>query len=187
MRGDVYTLILNAVKPLALEKFGMYQAVHEYLISLVKDVIAKHGVDYAITQEYMWYAQRLWYLTQHYKGEALQIEADATFLYYFYRGRNEQILREIANRLGIKISSWDTLLGRLGMSEEAIYRGTKRALQETLHGIEVNPANTFYEYDPNTGLLVRIVQEDAITGKKKIIRLVYDQEGRLVSAYEEWE
>jgi len=186
MRGDVYAMILAAVKDIALEKMQYYQVVHEYLIDLVKRIVGRYGIEPHLVHEYMWYAQHLWYLTQRYRSQALQIEADACFLFYYYRGRNEQVLRDIAAALGIKISSWDVLLGRLGMSAEMVYSGTKKALQETLHGVEVNPTDTQITYDPSTGLPTEILVTDRITGKAKRITIEYDAAGNPVRIIEEW-
>lgn len=185
VKGDVYAMILEDVKPLALERFAPYQVTHEWLISLVKNIIGKYGFDHQITQEYMWYAQRLWYLTQRYRSKALQLESDAIFVYYVYRGRSETILREIASALGIKISSWDNIYRRLGMSEEIIYRGTKRALKETLERVATDTTDVDITYDAE-GRIKEITKYDKVTGTKKKITLEYDAEGRLIKKIEEW-
>jgi len=187
--GATYAQMLEKVKPIALERFASYQPVHRYLIDLVRDVINSFGVDYGVMQEYMWYVQKLWYLTQRYSAKTLQIEADSVFLYYVYRGRNENILRAIAGRLGINISSWDDILSRLGvgapLSEDVVYRGTKKALQETLERVETDLTDAEFTYDANDNL-VGIVKTDKVTGKKKKITLEYDAEGRLVKKTEEY-
>jgi len=113
VKGDIYAQIMKDVKPLALERFARYQPIHTYLIDVVRNVINQIGVGYEVTQEYMWYAQGLWYLIHRYRSKALQIEADARFLYFIYRGMNEEVLRTIAKVLGIKISSWEVILERL--------------------------------------------------------------------------
>lgn len=116
VKGDVYAIQLETVKPLVRDRVLEYQVTHEYLIRLVRDVLAKYGKDFQIMQEYMWYASKLWRLTQVYKSSALQLEADAWFMYYLIRGRDEQILREIASRLGINISDIKTILLRVGVT-----------------------------------------------------------------------
>jgi len=115
VRGDVYAVQLEAVKPLARPRVAAYQAVHEQLISLVKEVLTGLRIDVSLVQEYMWYAEKLWKLTQTYRDRALQLEADAVFLWYLARGRNEAALRAIAQLLGIKLSSLEDLFERLGV------------------------------------------------------------------------
>jgi len=186
LEPDTYAVYLTQVKDMARDKFLRYQAVHEYLIKIVKDVVSKHPEETARQHAYMWFAQGLWYCTQRYSDAALQREADALFLYYLALGLREYVLREVACRLGVKISDWSTLLERIGMSEDVIYRGTKRALAETLHGVDVNVTDATYEYDPATGNLTKIVIKDKVTGRTKVIHLEYDAEGNLIHKWEEW-
>jgi len=185
MSPAIVATYLESVKPMALERVQWYQAIHEHIISLVKDVLANYPYEAQIAQEYVWYASELWQLTQKYTSVALIIEADAVFLKYKYRGRNEDALREIARRLGIEISDWETILSRLGMSEEMVYRGTKKALQETLERVETDVTDAKFTYDEQ-GNLVQIIKTDKVTGRRKKITLEYDIEGNLVKKVEEW-
>jgi hypothetical protein len=104
VKGDIYAQQLEAVKPLALPAVASYQATHEYLISVVKGVLSALGTEQSLVQEYMWYAEKMWKYTQQYGGSALQKQADALYLWYLARGRNDVALRAIAQSLGIKIS-----------------------------------------------------------------------------------
>jgi len=190
VRGDVYAEIMKTVKPIALERFSRYQPIHDYLINVVRSVINQYGIDYGIMQEYVWYAQGLWYLTQKYRSKALQVEADATFCYYVFRGRDESILRAIAKRLGIEISDWNTILMRVGirvvpLTEEVVYRGTKRALVETLERVETDLTDIEITYDAENRP-IEIIKTDKVTGKKKKITLEYDAVGNLIKKTEEW-
>ena len=190
VRGDVYAEIMKTVKPIALERFSRYQPIHDYLINVVRNVINQYGIDYGIMQEYVWYAQGLWYLTQKYRSKALQVEADATFCYYVFRGRDESILRAIAKRLGIEISDWNTILMRVGirvvpLTEEVVYRGTKRALVETLERVETDLTDIEITYDAENRP-IEIIKTDKVTGKKKKITLEYDAVGNLIKKTEEW-
>jgi len=115
VKGDVYATQLKAVKPVVLDRVAHYQVIHEYLISLVRNIVGQYGVEGALVQEYMWYAQKLWKFTQMYRSNALQIQADALFLWYLARGRNEVVLRAIAKALGIKISSTEVIFERVGL------------------------------------------------------------------------
>ncbi|MEM2260006.1 MAG: hypothetical protein QXY65_02950 [Candidatus Methanomethylicaceae archaeon] len=110
MSGDIYATQLPVVKKLALDKVANYQVIQENLISIVKDIVNKYGVEYAKTQEYMWYAEKLWKFTQTYKGNALQNQSDALYLWYLARGLNDAILRSIALALGIKLNSLEYIL-----------------------------------------------------------------------------
>jgi len=115
VKGDIYATQLKAVKPIVLDRVAGYQATHEYLISLVRNVVGQYGTEGALVHEYMWYAQKLWKLTQTYKSNALQLQADALFLWYLARGRDELILRTIARTLGIKVSDTEVIFERIGL------------------------------------------------------------------------
>jgi len=110
MKGDIYEIQLEAVKPLALPIVGSYQATHELLISRVKEILSRLNSEPSLLQEYMWYAEKMWKLTQRYGSDALQKEADALYLWYLARGRNDIALRMIAQALGIKISSLEHIV-----------------------------------------------------------------------------
>jgi hypothetical protein len=117
MRGDVYETILESVKPLALQKVGSYQAIHEHLIDIVKDAVSRSysqsDQEKSMIHEYMWFGSKLWRLSQTYDGQALQNEADALFMWYVTRGRDPYILRTIAQALNIKISPTDEIVQRI--------------------------------------------------------------------------
>lgn len=113
MRPDIYATYLESTKPLALPKIAGYQVTHEYLISIVKKALSNKPTESSIMQEYMWYAQKLWKLTQTYRSEALQRQADALYLYYIFRGMDDISLRTIAQALGIKISPLELIVERV--------------------------------------------------------------------------
>jgi len=190
MNGKVYSIYLQNVKPLALRKFTEYQIVHEELIKIVKETLSKYPQEISREHSYMWYIQGIWYVIQRYTDEARQKEVDALYMYWLLLGLNDEILRELAMRLGVKISSIETILGKvgvsLGVSVDTIYQGTKKALQETLHGVDVNPIDVTYSYDPTTGNISEITIIDKITKRKKTIKLYYDSEGRLIRKVEFW-
>lgn len=185
MEPTTYATYLSRTKDLAFRDFLEYQVIHEQIIRLVREVTSKYGQDYGITQGYMWFAQGIWSAKQRFTSETLQKKADAIFLYWYIIGLKEELMREIALKLGVKISDWDKLLGRVGMSEELIYRGTKRALQETLERVETDLTDAEFYYDAN-GNLIRIVKYDKITGRRKEIKLTYDAQGNLIKKEEEW-
>jgi hypothetical protein len=113
VKGDIYAQQLEAVKPLALPAVAGYQATHEHLISVVKGVLAALGTEQSLLQEYMWYAEKLWKYTQQYGGDALQRQADALYLWYLARGRNDVALRAVAQSLGVKISPLEEIVERV--------------------------------------------------------------------------
>ena len=118
LNPDVVAEHLRNVKAKAREYVMSYQATHEYLIATVKEIIARYGKDYGILQEYMWYAEKMWRLVMQYKREALQREADALYLWYRARGRDDTLLREIAHALGVRISPILEILERVGVKIE---------------------------------------------------------------------
>jgi len=122
MNPEIYSEYLKATKPLAIPKVAKYQATHEYLISMVKSILGNYPEEFFILQEYMWYAQKMWKLVQSYSSEALKKEANALFLWYLAKGRNEMVLRGIARALGINIEDTDIIVGRITM--KVIAKGT---------------------------------------------------------------
>jgi len=185
MNAQVYQIYLEKTKPIALKDVATYQVAHEDLVRTVKLTLMSYGSEYSRTYGYLSFAEKIWHAKQRFTSKTLQLEADAQFLYWLYLGYNENILREIAKKLGVEISDWNILLERIGLSEEVIYRGTKRALAETLHGIEVNIAEKTIEYDEE-GNPVKIIAVDKVTGKTKITHIEYDAEGNPVKIWEEW-
>jgi hypothetical protein len=115
MDPSIYATYLEKTKPLALPKVASYQITHEYIISTVKSALQSYPSEIPIMQEYMWYAEKMWKISQKYKSTALQNEADALFLYYLARGRLENALRTIALAFNIKISSSDIIFERIGV------------------------------------------------------------------------
>lgn len=140
--GDTYSRQLALVKPLARDKIATYQVIHEQLIDTVKRLTGTYG-EFHLTQEYMWYAQKLWKLTQTYRSNALQKQADALFLWFLAKGLSEITLRSIARSLGIDISSTTEIINRITMpiiaegtlvadgSEQTVLEYTETA---TIHG-----------------------------------------------------
>jgi len=127
---EVYSANFTKVKELAINKVMQYQTTHENLISMVKSIVAKFGCEGAKVHEYVWFAQKLWKLTQTYSLKALQKEADALYLFYRLKGDEDVILRGIAQSLGIKISSIEDILKNIAVEVgvpsmlEIIARGT---------------------------------------------------------------
>jgi len=171
-------------KDLAFDKVLEYQTIHELLIKIVKETINKYPSEVARQHEYVWYAQGIWYSITKFSGKARQIMIDAHYTYYRFLGLNDGALREIAQRLGVKISDMSNIWGRLGLTEEVIYKGVKKALAETLNDVAVNPTITNIEYDPSTGLPVKITVLDKITGKTKTYTITYDEYGNPIKVEE---
>jgi hypothetical protein len=110
MSGEIYATLLPPLKELAMPKITGYQATHETLIANVKSALSNFPSETPLLQEYMWYAEKLWKFTQHYGSQALQKEADALYLWYLARGRNDITLRMVARALGIKISALEDIV-----------------------------------------------------------------------------
>jgi len=115
MNPEVYREYLLATKPRALEKVAKYQSSFQTILTNVKGVIVQLEENPSLTQEYMWYAEKLWKYTQTYSSQGLQLQADALFLWYLARGLREDVLRAIARTLGIKISDTEIIMERLGV------------------------------------------------------------------------
>jgi hypothetical protein len=96
-----------------MPRVASYQATHETLISTVKNVLSQFPSEAPILQEYMWYAEKLWKLTQQYRSQALQSQADALYLWYLARGRNDLALRVTAKTLGISISPIEEIMDKI--------------------------------------------------------------------------
>jgi hypothetical protein len=113
MSGEIYATLLPPLKELAMPKITGYQATHETLIANVKSALSNFPSETPILQEYMWYAEKLWKFTQHYGSQALQNEADALYIWYLARGRNDVALRVVAKSLGINISPIEDIMDKI--------------------------------------------------------------------------
>jgi hypothetical protein len=109
MDGDIYARTLQKLKPLAREGEATYQAEFDRLLAIVKRVL-EGSTEFYNAQAYMWYAEKLWSLTQRFSGPALQKEADALYLWHLARGRDDIALRAIAKALGVNISPLETII-----------------------------------------------------------------------------
>jgi hypothetical protein len=182
MRGDVYGTILESVKPLALQKVGSYQAIHEHLIDLVKDAISRSysqsDQEKSMIHEYMWFGSKLWRLSQTYDGQALQNEADALFMWYVTRGRDPYILRTIAQALNVKISPTDEIVQRILARPYVSVVAEGRA---TMDGTE----KVLSEYTGPTSFITGyidlspMVDGDTVT-ISEYVKIRYDGEYRLI-------
>jgi hypothetical protein len=112
MKGDIYKIQLEAVKDRALRRVAAYQSMHEQLIATVKRIVAGSPEPFLV-QEYMWFAEKMLKLLITYNDDALQKEADALYLWYLARGRNDVTLRMVAQSLGIKISPLEHIAERV--------------------------------------------------------------------------
>jgi len=141
-----YSIYLEHTKPIALRFFTEYQAIHEYLIKLVKDVLGKYPDESSKQHAYMWYAQGIWYCTQRYKAKALRNEVNALFVYWYMLGLQEEPMREIAKKLGIKIDEWDYILDPIAMPVSVVVKKTidelltERGVYDVLERSEYIPA-----------------------------------------------
>jgi len=109
MDGDIYARTLQKLKPLAKEGEATYQAEFDRLLAIVKRIL-EGTPEHSSVQAYMWYAEKLWSLTQRFSGPALQKEADALYLWHLARGRDDVALRAIARALGVEISPLEDII-----------------------------------------------------------------------------
>jgi hypothetical protein len=109
MDPEIYSYTLPKTKQIGGPYEMHYQTVFENLLNTVKKILQDTS-EYSNTQAYMWYAEKLWSLTQRYSGPALQKEADALYLWHLARGRNDIALRTIAKSLGVNISPLESIL-----------------------------------------------------------------------------
>ncbi len=110
LKPEIVAEQLRAVKELAKPKMLSYQVTHEYLIKLVKDVLASFPSEAARHHEYMWFAQGVWECTQKYRGPALEKCAVQKYVHHKVSDLNDTAMRIIASRLGVKLPPWDTIL-----------------------------------------------------------------------------
>jgi len=189
MNPEVTATYTVVTKPLGLRKELLYQSAFQFFMETARRLVAKYADYLSLQQEIVSYMERLWYFLHRYRGETLQVMADATFLFWRARGFDEELLREAAKALGINISSWDVLLGRIGLSEEVIYTAVKKALEDakTLREPEIgqDPIDVKYTYDPSTGRLTEALITNLKTGQKRRITYIYDAQGNLIQTKEE--
>jgi hypothetical protein len=129
-----YAVILDRVKPFAKELFMEYQAVHESLISKVRDIVSRYGEESQRLQTYMWFAQGVWYCAQRYKDRALQREVNALYAYFTILGLNKECLRDIACSIAVCPEEVLTISKAEGESIDVstVYQGVKKAIEDTL-------------------------------------------------------
>jgi len=189
VKGETTAVVTELVKDMAREMEMQYQAVYQFLLDVAKYLTARYPHYSPLQHEVVSYLERLWYFVHRYRGDALQVMADATFLYWRARGFDENLLRDGAKALGINISSWDILLGRLGLSQDVIYQAMKRALEDagTLRAPEIqqDPMDFKYTYDPETGRITEVLITNLRTGNQRKIIYIYDEQGNLVETKEE--
>lgn len=189
LKPDIVAKQLQATKRLGLRSMERYQATYQFIMEAVQEIVAEHTKYVGLHHELVSYMLHLWRCQHRYRGEALQVMVDATFLYWRARGFDEEVLRVAATRLGLKVSSWDVLLSRLGV-DMALKDAFRQALEEasTLRTptIAQNPLDKKFYYDAE-GRLSKIVITDLVTGKVKTKYFEYDAEGRLIQVREEVE
>jgi len=110
MKPDIVAQRLRDTKELAKPKMLSYQVTHEYLISLVRDVLSRFPSEAARHQSYMWLAQGIWECTQRFTGQALERCAVQKYLVRRVEGLDDTAMRIIASRLGVKLPPWDKIL-----------------------------------------------------------------------------
>lgn len=110
MKPDIVAQRLRDTKELARPRMLSYQVTHEYMISLVRDVLSRFPSEAARHQSYMWLAQGIWECTQKFTGPALERCAVQKYLVRRVEGLNDTAMRIIAARLGVRLPSWDTIL-----------------------------------------------------------------------------
>jgi len=183
MSGEVYAAYLEAVKEDASLRMMGYQASYQHVLDTVREVLQGYGSEAFLLQEYMWYALKLWSLTQRYRGNALQVHADALFLRFLALGRPEELLRKIAYTLGIKISPWSVLLDRLGIVKLGVLQVF--AVWDGARYVQVEACvkKVDYTYDAEGRLETETLEIMDVNGVQYTIRRTYsyDAAGNLVS------
>uniref|UniRef100_A0A7C4RXR3 Uncharacterized protein n=2 Tax=cellular organisms TaxID=131567 RepID=A0A7C4RXR3_FERPE len=100
MDANTYLRQLQASKPIRIDMVAEYQAIHEQLISLVKNILAPKGLSH-LTHEYMWYAEELYKASQTYSGQALQNKVNTIYVKYLAKNLDNDALIKIANFFGV--------------------------------------------------------------------------------------
>ena len=110
MKPDIVAQRLRDTKELARPKMLSYQVTHEYLISLVRDVLSRFPSEAARHQSYMWLAQGIWECSQRFTCQALERCAVQKYLVRRVEGLDDTAMRIIAARLGVRLPPWDKIL-----------------------------------------------------------------------------
>jgi len=185
-RDDVLFPKLSSRREVMLQAQREHLPQLAYARNLASEVLDDYGVVGAVRTIYLAFAEEIYRIKQQISGKASQIEVEAVAIKYCLYGCDPEIIQSIANIFGYKVFEIAREKLTWLMSEDIVYRGTKKALQETLHMIDVNLVDKTYEYDPTTGNLIKITGKDIITGKTKIIHFEWDTEGNLKRVWEEW-
>lgn len=110
MKPEIVAQRLRDTKELARPRMLSYQVTHEYLIRMVREVLAGFPGEAARHQSYMWLAQGIWECTQKYSGPALEKCAVQKYLVRRVEGLDDTAMRIIASRLGVNLPPWDKIL-----------------------------------------------------------------------------
>ncbi len=114
-KPDHWYFVVEATQDIAAERMMYYQADYEVVYRNVKAVLARYPTEAFRTQEYMWYALKLYHCLRVYKSKALVKCANAATISFAVLGLNVNALYEIANSLGVKPDPLDVIAGGLGI------------------------------------------------------------------------
>jgi len=177
MRGDVIGEVIDNVKPLARERVVEYQVQFSNLLNIVRRVLERYPSEYGKTQQYVSFAERLWYVLQRHGGEAVNKHANAVFNYFGMLGLNKDAMTDIAKMLGIAIADPYTFLNQFGFVD----------VQHTRHEITIpayEPIDTSYSIDiepestDNYVMLLRVWYQTVAGVSVKLV--LYKRSGEVV-------
>lgn len=137
---------------------------------------------------YRAWLEELWKIREKFRRETLILTAVSLYIKYVFMGGEREVLREVAQVLGIIIPSDEFIIARfieLMDMRNVIYEGVKKALQETLEKVETDVTDSEIEYDAE-GRIMRIVKTDKILNRKKEIKFFYDAVGNLIRLEQNW-
>ncbi len=114
-KPDHYAWVVEATMDIASEKMMQYQADYEVILRNVKAVLADYPSEAFRTQEYMWYALKLYHCLNRYREQALRKCANAATVFFAVLGLNSSALYGIARSLGVNPDPIPVIVSGLGV------------------------------------------------------------------------
>jgi len=137
-RIDYETGRLLALHPLEAELISKAYRSIDDTYAYVSEVLDRYGITAQTRALYRAYIQELWKALQTLSRRSLTLHATSIYVKYCLYGLDKDVAKEVADVMGVKVLSWGEIFEKLGMTEETIYKGTKRALDEELRQELVN-------------------------------------------------
>ena len=167
--------LFSLTKDLSLEEEAKYQPLLHNINMKVKQILASKGVSPIFHHYYTYVAYDFLNLKLRKFERETAPDLEAIYLYWCYKGLNEEIIKEIALLFNYKVGV---------ITKQDFKEALETALTLKSPEVTTNPLQKEFEYDAE-GKITKITITDLTTGKKKIKHFTYDAEGNIIDIREE--